>query len=423
MLQNYVNYHRFKCYICQKFILLKIGIIKEGKTPPDKRVPLSPNQCKWIKDNYPHLDLVVQKSPIRKYKDQDYSNLGIQLVDQLNDCDVLLGVKEVPIDQLIPSKMYFFFSHTLKKQPYNRNLLQAIIQKNIQLVDWETITNAKGERLIAFGRFAGIVGCFNGLLGFGIKTNRYSLKRAHLCEDRQEMEGELSKIQLPNNFKLVITGGGRVSGGAMEVLKKTNIKKVSPEDFLTKEFNFPVFTQLDVEDYNKRDDNKSFKKSDFFNDPKGYSSTFMSYAQKADLYVACHYWDNRSPYIFTRDDIKNPKWKIQIVADISCDINGPVASTLRPSTIENPFYGYHPQFEKEVAFKNKNAVGVMAVDNLPCELPKDASEEFGKMFIEHVLEPLLGNDPEDIIYRASETVNGKLTPHFKYLQDYLEGND
>ena len=195
--------------------------------------------------------------------------------------------------------MYLFFSHTLKKQPYNRNLLQAIIQKNIQLVDWETITNAKGQRLIAFGRFAGIVGCYNGLLGYGLKNNSYALKRAYLCEDRQEMEGELSKIQLPNNFKLVITGGGRVSGGAMEVLKKTNIKKVSPEDFLTKEFNFPVFTQLDVEDYNKRDDNKSFKKSDFFNDPKGYSSTFMSYAQKADLYVACHYWDNRSPYIFS----------------------------------------------------------------------------------------------------------------------------
>ena len=402
---------------------MKIGLIKEGKTPPDKRVPLSPKQCKWIKDNYPHLELVVQKSSIRKFNDETYANLGLTLVDDVSDCDVLLGVKEVPIEDLIPNKKYFFFSHTFKKQPYNRKLLQAIIRQNIQLIDWETITNAKGQRLIAFGRFAGIVGCYNGLLGYGLKSKRYSLKRAHKCEDRQEMEEELHKLSLPKDFKLVITGGGRVGKGALEVIAKTDIKKVSPKDFLTKEFNFPVYTQLDVEDYISRDDNKSFDKAVFFIDPVGHSSTFMKYAKVADLYIACHYWDNRSPFIFTRKDMLHPNWKISVVADISCDIDGPVASTLRPSTIENPFYGYNPTLEKEVDFNNENAVGVMAVDNLPCELPKDASEEFGKMFINHVLEPLTGNDPEDIIFRASETINGKLTPHFKHLQDYLEGKD
>ena len=402
---------------------MKIGLIKEGKTPPDKRVPLSPKQCKWIKDNYPHLELVIQKSPIRKFKDETYAALGLTLVDDVSDCDVLLGVKEVPIEDLIPNKKYFFFSHTFKKQPYNRKLLQAIIRQNIQLIDWETITNAKGQRLIAFGRFAGIVGCYNGLLGYGLKSKRYSLKRAHKCEDRQEMEEELHKLSLPKDFKLVITGGGRVGKGALEVIAKTDIKKVSPKDFLTKEFNFPVYTQLDVEDYISRDDNKSFDKAVFFKVPVGHSSTFMKYAKVADLYIACHYWDNRSPFIFTRKDMLHPNWKISVVADISCDIDGPVASTLRPSTIENPFYGYSPKLEKEVDFKKENAIGVMAVDNLPCELPKDASEEFGKMFINHVLEPLTGNDPEDIIFRASETINGKLTPHFKHLQDYLEGKD
>jgi len=199
---------------------LKIGLIKEGKTPPDKRVPLTPKQCKWIKDNYPHLELVVQKSPIRKFKDETYAAFGLTLVDDVSDCDVLLGVKEVPIEDLISNKKYFFFSHTFKKQPYNRKLLQAIIRKNIQLIDWETITNTKGERLIAFGRFAGIVGCYNGLLGYGIKNNSYTLKRAHLCEDRLEMENELANLQLPTNFKLVVTGGGRVAGGAIEVLEK-----------------------------------------------------------------------------------------------------------------------------------------------------------------------------------------------------------
>ncbi len=402
---------------------MKIGIINEGKTPPDKRVPLSPTQCQQIMQNYPQIDLVVQKSSIRKFKDEDYATLGVKLVDDVADCDVLLGVKEVPIEDLIPNKKYFFFSHTFKKQPYNRKLLQAIIEKNIQLIDWETITNDKGQRLIAFGRFAGIVGCFNGLLGYGLKTKRYELKSAHLCEDRKEMEGELAKLNLPTNFKLVITGAGRVAGGAIEILEKTNIIRVSPEDFLHKNYNEPIYTQLDVEDYIKREDGASFDKSKFFNDPIGHSSNFMRYAAVADVYVACHYWDNRSPFIFSREDVKNLDWNISLVADVSCDIDGPVATTLRPSTIANPFYGYDPLSEKEVDFDKEDSIGVMAVDNLPCELPKDASVSFGEMFMDHVLEPLLGNDPENIIYRASETKDGKLTPHFAYLQDYLEGND
>ena len=402
---------------------MKIGIIKEGKTPPDKRVPLSPTQCQEIKQKYPQIDLVVQKSNIRKFKDEDYANAGIDLVDEVTDCDVLLGVKEVPIEDLIANKKYFFFSHTFKKQPYNRKLLQAIIEKNIQLIDWETITNSNGQRLIAFGRFAGIVGCFNGLLGYGLKTKRYKLKSAHLCEDRNEMEGELSMLDLPKNFKLVITGGGRVSGGAIEVLEKTNIKRVSPEDFLSTNFGEPVYTQLDVEDYVKRDDGAFFDIPAFFKNPIGHSSNFMRYAAVADVYVACHYWDNRSPFIFSRDDVKNTDWNISLVADVSCDIDGPVATTLRPSTIANPFYGYDAPSEEEVDFYKEDCIGVMAVDNLPCELPKDASVSFGEMFIEHVLEALLGNDPEDIIYRASETKDGKLTPHFAYLQDYLEGKD
>ena len=402
---------------------MKIGIIKEGKIPPDKRVPLSPTQCQEIKQKYPQIDLVVQKSNIRKFKDIDYANAGIDLVDEVTDCDVLLGVKEVPIEDLIANKKYFFFSHTFKKQPYNRKLLQAIIKKNIQLIDWETITNSNGQRLIAFGRFAGIVGCFNGLLGYGLKTKRYKLKSAHLCEDRKEMEGELNKLDLPKNFKLVITGGGRVAGGAIEVLEKTTIKRVSPEDFLSTNFGEPVYTQLDVQDYVKRDDGAFFDIPAFFKNPSGHSSTFMRYAAAADVYVACHYWDNRSPFIFSREDVKNPDWNISLVADVSCDIDGPVATTLRPSTIANPFYGYDAQSEEEVDFNIEGSIGVMAVDNLPCELPKDASVSFGEMFIEHVLEPLLGNDPKDIIYRASETKDGQLTPHFAYLQDYLEGKD
>jgi saccharopine dehydrogenase (NAD+, L-lysine forming) len=399
---------------------MKLGVIREGKVPPDKRVPLSPKQCAWIIANYPNVELVVQRSEIRKFKDEEYEKKQVTLVDNVEDCDVLLGVKEVPINELISNKKYFFFSHTFKKQPYNRNLLRAVLEKKIQLIDWETITNAKGQRLIAFGRYAGIVGCYNGLLGFGKKSSLYSLKRAHECEDRAEMEDQLKDIKLPSNFKMVITGKGRVGGGAMEIINKLGIKKVSPTEFVNHTFDEPVFTQLDVKDYNKRKDNSPFVKSEFFSDPSPFESNFIQYAKTADLYLACHYWDNKSPFIFTREDAKHPDWKIAVVADVSCDIDCAVASTLRPSTIADPFYGYNPKSESESNFMDNDAIGVMAVDNLPCELPKDASVDFGKMFIDHVLEPLTGNDPENIIERASETKDGALTPHFEYLKNYVE---
>ncbi len=402
--------------------MLKIGIIKEGKTPPDKRVPLSPEQCEYIMNNYDDVEIYVQKSDIRKFPDREYERRGIAVVDDVSDCDVLMGVKEVPIDQLIPNKKYIFFSHTFKEQPYNRELLQAIIDKNIQLIDWEVITNAKGQRLIAFGRYAGIVGAYNAFLAYGLKTKHYTLKPAHQCEDRAEMEAELPKIDLPNDFKLVITGKGRVGKGALEVVEKVKgLTEVTPEEFLNKEFDHPVYTVLEVSDYYERDDKKPMVKSEFYKNPKGYHSVFPKYAKVADMYIACHYWDSESPYIFTREDAKDKDWNVKIVADISCDIDCAVASTLRPSTIAEPLYGYNPQEEKEVDFFDENAIGVMAVDNLPCELPKDASESFGEMFIEHVLEPLRGNDPENIIERASETKDGKLTEHFAYLEDYLKG--
>jgi saccharopine dehydrogenase (NAD+, L-lysine forming) len=399
--------------------MIKLGIIREGKTPPDKRVALSPEQCEYILNNYPDVEVFVQKSEIRKFKDDQYAKLGVAVVETVEDCDVLIGVKEVPINELISNKKYIFFSHTFKEQPYNRDLLKAILAKKIQLIDWEVITNAKGQRLIAFGRYAGIVGCYNGFLAYGLKHSLYSLKRANECEDRAEMEAQLENIKLPSNFKLVITGSGRVGGGALEIIHKMNMKEVSPAEFLTKSFNEPVYTQLNVGDYNKRKDGNSFNKKEFFNDPLNYESDFLKFAKVANMYVACHYWDSRAPFIFTREDAKNKDWNISLVADVSCDIDCAVASTLRPSTIADPLYGYNPNTEQEDDFYSNETIGVMAVDNLPCELPKDASVDFGKMFIEHVLEPLRGNDPENIIARASETKDGKLSSYFSYLEEYV----
>ena len=401
--------------------MVKIGIIKEGKNPPDKRVALSPSQCEYILNNYPDVEVFVQASNIRKFKDEEYQKLGVAIVDSVEDCDILIGVKEVPIEQLIPNKKYLFFSHTFKEQPYNRELLKALLDKNIQLIDWEVIKDKKGRRLIAFGRYAGIVGCYNGFLAYGKKSGAYSLKPAHQCDDRADMEAQLVNVKLPDNFKIVITGHGRVGGGAMEIINKLGLKEVNSPEFLAQDFNEPVFTQLAVDEYNAKTDGSSFSKRDFYNDPSDFVSTFNQYASIADMYIACHYWDSEAPFIFTREDAKAKDWKIEVVADISCDIDCAIASTLRPSTIADPLYGYNPITESEDDFMKEGVIGVMAVDNLPCELPLDASVDFGEMFLEHVLEPLTGDDPDNIIGRASETLNGELTEHFAYLDDYVNG--
>lgn len=403
---------------------MKIGLIREGKTPPDKRVPLTPSQCVKIKKSYPSVDLVVQKSPIRAFKDEEYKQKGITVVDNLNDCDVIMGVKEVNINDLIPNKHFFFFSHTIKKQPYNRDLLQAIIDKKIKLTDYEVLTDERGIRLIGFGRYAGIVGCYNGFRTYGLKHGLYNLKPANECEDRKEMESEFSKIKLPNDTKIVLTGFGRVGHGAREVITKLPIKEVEPSEFVDKSFDYPVFTHLNVEHYNKRKDGKPFNKAEFYNDASDYVSAFDKYLKVANMYIACHFWKEGSPFIFTRNDLKDPSVKTSVVADISCDIDGPVACTIRPSTIADPIYGYDPISEKEVDFNNPNAIAVMAVDNLPCELPKDASEDFGNELIKHILPALLGEDPKKIIERGSETTkSGELSTHFSYLQDYLLGKE
>lgn len=403
---------------------INIGIIREGKNPPDKRVPFTPAQCRALKDQYPQLDITVQPSSIRCFHDEEYEIQGIRVSEDLSDRDILFGVKEVPIDMLMPNKTYFFFSHTFKKQPYNRDLLRAVLEKKIRLVDYEVLTAASGKRLVGFGRYAGVVGAYNALFAYGKKTNRYELRPAHTCADRRDMESELSKVSLPKNFRLALTGGGRVAGGTIEILTAANLKQVSPEDFLNEKFDEPIFTQLLVKDYVKRVDGASFKPKEFYANPEHFESNFMTYAGRMDVYVACHYWDNRSPFIFTRDDARDPVFNIRVVADVSCDIDGPVATTLRPSTIADPLYGYDPYLEREVGFMENNAVGVMAVDNLPCELPKDASEDFGNELMKNVVPALISDDPTNIIARASETdLHGNLTEEFSYLEDYVLGKE
>jgi len=404
--------------------MTKIGIIREGKTPPDKRVPLTPNQCKLLLSQYDDIEVLVQRSPIRAFADQEYIDAGIKVVDDLSECSIILGVKEVPLSMLVPNKTYFFFSHTYKKQPYNRDLLNEIIRKKIRLIDYEVLTKENGTRLIGFGRYAGIVGAYNALLAAGKKYGTYELKPAHSCEDRKEVEREMAKIKLPSNYKITITGKGRVAGGAMEILDYANIQKVSPEDFLTTDFDRPVYAQLGVEQYNKPKDDSAFDKSEFYTHPERFDSNFLRFAEVANMYISCHYWDANAPFIFTRDDAKLPEFNLDIIADISCDIDGPVASTLRPSTIADPLYGYEALTESEADFMSDSAIGVMAVDNLPCELPRDASEDFGQELLKNIFPELLRNPDSSVIRRATQTnLEGRLTDEFAYLQDYVDGKE
>ena len=399
---------------------MKFGIIRERKNPPDRRVVLSPAECQNVLSKYPAAEINVESSPIRVFSDSEYTEKGIQVVTDMDSCDVLLGVKEVPIDALIPNKKYFFFSHTIKKQPYNRDLLRAILEKNIELYDHEVITNPKGARLVAFGRYAGIVGAYNGFRAYGLKYDRYQLPKAESLLDQQALIAELKKIQLPN-IKILLTGRGRVGNGAKEMLDAMGLREVSSNEYLTTNFQEPVYCQIDVSYYVKRKDGIKGNKADFFQNPEEYQSDFFRYAKVTDFYIAGHFYGDGAPYLYTREDAKHPDFKIKVVADISCDIDGPVASTIRPSTIAEPIYGYDPETESETDFKADNAIAVMAVDNLPCELPRDASVGFGEAFSKHVIPSFFNSDKDGILHRARMTQNGKLTPRYAYLQDYVDG--
>lgn len=401
---------------------IKFAIIKELKTPPDRRVVFSPSKLIEATKRFPEAIFKVEASQVRVFSDEAYRAVGFEVTQDVSDCDVMIGVKEVPIEALIPNKKYFFFSHTIKKQPYNRKLLKAILEKNIELYDHESIVNDKGFRLIGFGRYAGIVGTYNGFRAWGLKFNSWNLPKAETLLDQSALIKELKAIKLPN-IKILLTGNGKVAHGAKEMLDGMNVKHVSVEEYTSKTFDEPVYCMIDVLDYNKRKDGQIINNMDFFNNPQEYESDFMRFAKVTDYYIAGHFYGDGAPYLFTRDNAKSKDFHIKVVADISCDIDGPVASTIQASTIADPIYGYDPITESEVNYKNDNAIAVMAVDNLPCELPKDASEGFGEQFLEHVLPAFFNGDKDGILARAKITENGQLTPRFAYLQNYVDGKE
>ena len=400
--------------------MIKLGLIREGKVPVDKRVPLTPSQAVELQNKY-DVNVVAQSSKIRCYTDDEYEKTGIAVVEDVSDCDILLGVKEVPMPELIANKTYFFFSHTTKEQPYNQKLLKTIVDKKIRLIDYEGLTNGKGARVVAFGRYAGIVGAYNGIMTFGKRSKLFDLRPANVCYDLEDLKTEFKKVKLPP-IKIVLTGRGRVSQGAMEVLDGMEIAKISPQEFLSKNIEFPVYTQVHSNEYNKTKDGSLFSMDEFHTNPHNFEGDFLKYTKQADLLIAGAFWDPNAPVLFTKEDAIKSDFRIKVIADITCDIEGSIPSTLRPSTIDDPIYDYSAQEQKEKpAFSGEENITVMAVDNLPCELPINASNDFGAQLMDNVLPHLFNGDKEEVIQRATITENGELAEKYSYLQNFLDG--
>jgi saccharopine dehydrogenase (NAD+, L-lysine forming) len=398
---------------------LRLGIVREGKVPPDKRVPLLPDQCAEVLSQFSRADITVQPSDIRCIANSEYVTQQIKLDEDLSSCDVLMGIKEVPAHLLIPNKTYLFFSHTIKKQPHNKHLLQTALEKKVTLIDYECLTDSSGKRVIAFGRFAGIVGAYNAILNYGKKFQLFDLERAYRCFDYTEIREELDKARLPA-IKIVLTGGGRVGHGAMEVLEVAGVKKVSPDEFISQKFDVPVYTQLNSRDYHQRKDKGPWNNDEFHAHPELYESTFKKFLPVTDILIAGAYWDPAAPMLFTKEDMLHD-FKIKVIADITCDIGGSIPSTVKPSTIHDPCYDYNPLTSGlEAPFSGENNITVMAIDNLPGEIPRNSSRDFGEQLIRNVLPYIFGPDPQGIIERGTICRDGKLMPDFKYLQDYVD---
>lgn len=401
--------------------MMKIGLIKENKKPYDKRVPFSPNQVSTLVEHAQgYFDFVIEPSTHRCFSDTDYIDQGISVTSDVKDCNVLMGIKEVPLENLMADKTYFFFSHTTKKQSSNRSMLQHIIDNNITLIDYEGITDEDGNRLVAFGRWAGIVGAYNGLWTFGKKFDLYELKRAKDCIDMKELKEELKKVHLPS-IKIIVTGAGKAGRGVSEILNFIGVKEVNPIDLINKSFEQPVFAVLNSEHYNKRKSDGTFNKIEFYDRPDLYESDFIKFAAIGDLFFAAAYWDPRAPKLFTAHELSEDNFNISVIADITCDIGGSIPSTIKSSTIEKPVYDVDRKNLNELpAFSSRQSISVMAIDNLPCEIPRDASRDFGNQLMKYVV-PELMLDKSEILKRATIVKEGKLMPDYAYLIDFVKG--
>jgi saccharopine dehydrogenase (NAD+, L-lysine-forming) len=398
----------------------KIGIVRETKSPPDNRVPLSPEQCRQVEDAYPGLKVIVQPSDDRCFTDAAYEKEGITVKNDLGECDVLMGVKEVMPRDLIAWKTYFFFSHTIKKQKQNKALLQSVLDKQIRLLDYEILTDIRGGRIIGFGRWAGLVGTYNGIRALCKRYRLPELLPPQECHTLENMMRKASLCKLPP-VRIALTGDGRVAGGSEEMLTAFGISKVSVEEYLNDmPADKPVYVQLGPDQYNRHKSGKSFDLLHFFKAPVEYESHFDRFCDKTDMLITAAFWDPRAPLLFTAGRMKDATFRIRVIADITCDMNGSLPSSIRTTSFPDPFYDFNRESRKEeTAFSHPENITVMTIDNLPCGLPAEASEDFGRHLMKHVLPLLMHGDRDEMLARATIAENGRLTERYNYLAEWV----
>jgi hypothetical protein len=398
--------------------MITIGLIREGKLPPDNRVALTPAQCKWIHMQSMGIRIVAEASVDRCFSNQEYQRAGVEVVDAMSGCDILLGIKEVPPEQLIPGKTYLFFSHTRKLQPHNRNLFKAVIEKGITLIDYECLEHEDGTRIIGFGFFAGIVGAHNGMMAYGNRTGTFSLSRVYKQRNFRELIHTYFGIKLPN-VKVAITGSGRVAHGVLEIMNLMGIHEVEPDEFLAREFPYPAYVQLKGADLYTHKLTGSYSRDEFHEHPDRYRSIFEPYAFSSDILMNGVYWEQRIPRLFGKELVQDPRFRIQTIADITDDANGSVPINLGDQRIEDPVYGVDRQTLEKTAPYLPGSVDIMAVGNLPNELPRDASRYFGEQLIKYVLSDLIGPG-SPALDRATMVKKGILSEHYAYMKEYAD---
>ena len=396
--------------------MITIGLLREGKVPTDNRVALTPAQCKWIQKTAPDIRVVAQASPDRCFTDKEYRDAGAEVREDISACDILLGIKEVAIDALLAGKTYLFFSHTRKQQSANRQMFQTILERKITLIDYECLEHDDGQRILGFGFFAGVVGAHNGIMAYGQRTGLYELGRVHKQQNFRELIHTYFGLRLPE-IKVVVTGSGRVAHGVLEVMNLLEIVEVEPDEFLDRTFAYPVFTQLKGSGLYEHKETQTYKREHFHNNPQHYRCKFLPYTQKADILMNGIYWDKDMPRLFEWEDMTDPGFRLRTIADITDDREGSIPCNLGDSTMDNPVYGVDKQNRRKTEPFLPGSVDIMAVGNLPNELPRDASRYFGEQLIKYVLEDLTRGGSK-IITRATMVRGGQLTEPYSYLQAY-----
>jgi len=396
--------------------MIKVGLLREGKIPADNRVALTPLQCKWVQQHFNGVEVVAQHSLTRCFTDAEYKRAGIKIADDMSDCDILMGIKEVPITDLIPHKTYLFFSHTKKKQPHNQKLFQAIIEKKITLIDFECLTHSDGQRIIGFGFFAGVVGAHNGMMAYGRRTGAYQLGRVYQQKNFKELIHTYFGLKVPN-IKIAVTGSGRVAHGILEVMNLMGIIEVESDEYISRMFDYPVYVQLKGADLYRHKQQHPYHRDHFHEHPEQYECLFKNYTSHTDILLNGIYWDIAMPPLFSTDAIKQPTFKITTISDITDDMYGSVPINLGDQPIDNPVYGVNKKTLQKTVPYLPDSIDIVAVGNLPNELPRDASKYFGEQLIKYVL-PDLVKGSSDIIDRATLVKSGILNKPFDYLHDY-----